>query len=148
MLLRNTPPTILGLIPARILAPVTNTITICVYKKKDLKNERFTIHQLYNRFECSYSLWDAVLAPVVCWLGLSKLKEVIKVLKLPSKERIIVGIVIGVLIGYSVFVSFKYIEGKQIMLIPNEKVESVKVCLDNNVSCQLIFKSVDEIPAQ
>ena len=67
-------------------------------------------------------------------------------MKLINKERVIFTALMLVAIGYGIFVTFKVLEDKTIMLVPTEKVENVETCIDNNVACSLIYQSTDEIP--
>ena len=67
-------------------------------------------------------------------------------MKLINKERVIFTALMLVAIGYGIFVTFKVLEDKTIMLVPTEKVENVENCIDNNVACSLIYSSEEDIP--
>ena len=57
---------------------------------------------------------------------------------LPSKERVIsIGLIL-IAIGYGVFVTFKLLEDKTLMLVPKDKLENVQTCIDNTAACGLI----------
>ncbi len=67
-------------------------------------------------------------------------------MKLINKERVMFIALMLVALGYGIFVTFKVLENKTIMLVPTEKIENVENCIDNNVACSLIYESAEEIP--
>ena len=63
-----------------------------------------------------------------------------------KSERFMFLAVIAILLGIISIVAFKTYEANALMLIPREKVEGVNTCIDNYVSCTLLYDSKEDIP--
>ena len=63
-------------------------------------------------------------------------------------ERVLfIAIILGLVAVLGV-IGFKTNEANKLMLIPRDRVEDVNTCLDNEVSCSMIYDSVEDIPLE
>ncbi len=67
-------------------------------------------------------------------------------MNLLTKERTAVAGVFVLLVGIIILGALWFNTNYVLMPVQREKVENVKVCIDNIVSCDLIYESKEDIP--
>lgn len=66
-------------------------------------------------------------------------------MNLLKNERVLYWITIAVLVAVVGVTGFKVYQNNELMLIPRNRVEDVSTCLANEVSCSMIYDSVEDI---
>jgi len=69
-------------------------------------------------------------------------------MNLLKSERTVFIAIILVLLTVIAVIGFKVYDTNEVMLIPRDKVENVKTCLNNDVSCSLLYNDKEEIPEE
>ena len=66
-------------------------------------------------------------------------------MKILSKERVIFGAIIILLIGALAFAAGWFTSNYVLIAVPKEAERNVEVCINNHVACSLIYESKEEI---